>query len=210
MEHRTKIDHVLVPFGPIYHPEVAGLLYFRRISLGSSKDMKLFKPALFVLHLFIEIIVLFNCFQFPKAHSHSRCVNFPCIMGCIMGLNHLLTAFLAFFLVNCALSSPVDIERVHLQPRSSLGNLDRLHKEYKGIWLQQVSDTCSRSEALDITQAIDTAVSFMKQGNRKGVDITTTPGWNRYFVADSNVPSGKGWKNVRLFIPRFAILAPQC
>lgn len=79
----------------------------------------------------------------------------------------------------------------HPFPLKDPSNLEQLHERYKGFWFEFAADTCTDEEFDTLIKTVSGTMELLKQNET--IPRHTTPGWNRFFMADYNVPRGKGW-----------------
>lgn len=111
-----------------------------------------------------------------------------------MDLQRLL-GLLLFVLLGLSVATPVTTDRLGRRSLSTdqgkrEKQLQSLHETWSGIYFNYAAEECSEYE-FDIL--VDTLEGAKKLTTQTTYPIEKSPGWNRFFLADSNVLPGNGW-----------------
>lgn len=102
-------------------------------------------------------------------------------------LKKLLVLFLS---INFSLSaSPPGGDR---KPSISQERLDSLNRYWRGIYWNDTVTTCTAEQIDALNNTMFGAMDLMSHSIMRD-SAYQTPGWNRFFMSDDNVPLGTGW-----------------
>ena len=122
-----------------------------------------------------------------------------------MALRLLLASLSLFSLVNQSAATPVSDNAIPaLFKKADTHDLDELHDKWKGVYFTDAQATCSSEQFDTLLKTLDQTQKLL---NGPGSDyLKSTPGWNRFFVADENVGPNGGWAVVSLTEPFLLLL----
>lgn len=120
---------------------------------------------------------------------------------CNMALRLLLASLSLISLANQSAATPVPYdETLALSERADPShNLTDLHTKWKGVYFTDAQKTCTSEQFDTLLKTLDQTQKLLTGPGSD--DMKSTPGWNRFFVADDNVGPNGGWAAVSLTVP---------
>jgi hypothetical protein len=102
-----------------------------------------------------------------------------------------LALFLVSLWTTLATSAPTpDAESSAVRNSQSV---KELQTTWKGIYFSDAAKNCDDAQFEQILTTLNESKELMDAALSSQSDITKTPGWNRFFMSDSNVPADYRW-----------------